>query len=295
MKRRLHCIPKPCLEKNLLYLLLPKQLDPLPLHLYPRKQQLPTPHRHHSWPEMNCMPGRSTQDQPSSLLLGLPQDLRIEIAACVGATSERPLANLRNLRGTCSTMRHVCGHSDVGRLLSIEGIRDEISWVCNPTAYKTFLAMLSGLGNPEACFLSGIKAFFIEHRGYNDLRRATRVGMMRRPIYTPSCSTETMAVPPPTTLQRGIWGRLRAAAVRRWGGWATRGVCLCARRSRVRSTTRLGAFGVNRCCLRHRCAANSRAQAPAAAAAWKKDGFKFLCFAAKTVGCIARWWSSYRE
>jgi hypothetical protein len=31
--------------------------------------------------------------------------------------------------------------------------------------------MLSGLGNPEACFLSGIKAFFIKHRGYNDLRR----------------------------------------------------------------------------------------------------------------------------
>jgi hypothetical protein len=30
--------------------------------------------------------------------------------------------------------------------------------------------MLSGLGNPKACFLSGIKAFFIEHRGYNDLR-----------------------------------------------------------------------------------------------------------------------------
>jgi hypothetical protein len=30
--------------------------------------------------------------------------------------------------------------------------------------------MLTGHGNPEACFLSGIKAFFIEHRGYNDLR-----------------------------------------------------------------------------------------------------------------------------
>jgi hypothetical protein len=60
--------------------------------------------------------------------------------------------------------------------LSIEGIRDEISWVWNPTAYKAFLAMLSGLGNPEACFLSGIKAFFIEHRGYNDLRRATEGG-----------------------------------------------------------------------------------------------------------------------
>jgi hypothetical protein len=36
--------------------------------------------------------------------------------------------------------------------------------------------MLSGLGNPEACFLSGIKAFFIEHRGYNDFRRATEGG-----------------------------------------------------------------------------------------------------------------------
>jgi hypothetical protein len=30
-----------------------------------------------------------------------------------------------------------------------------------------------------------------------------RVGMMRRPIYTPSCSTETMAVPPLTTPRRG--------------------------------------------------------------------------------------------
>jgi hypothetical protein len=36
--------------------------------------------------------------------------------------------------------------------------------------------MLSGLGNPEACFLSGIKAFFIKHRGYNDLRRIAEGG-----------------------------------------------------------------------------------------------------------------------
>jgi hypothetical protein len=73
-------------------------------------------------------------------------------------------------------MRRVCGHDDIARRLSIEGIRDEISWVWNPIAYKTFLAMLSGLGNLEACFLSGINAFFIEHKGYNDLRRATEGG-----------------------------------------------------------------------------------------------------------------------
>jgi hypothetical protein len=36
--------------------------------------------------------------------------------------------------------------------------------------------MLSGLGNPEPCFLSGIKAFFIEHRGYNDLWRVAKGG-----------------------------------------------------------------------------------------------------------------------
>jgi hypothetical protein len=73
-------------------------------------------------------------------------------------------------------MRRVCGHSDISRRLSIEGIRDEISWVWNSTTYKAFFAMLSSLGNPEACFLSGIKAFFIEHRGYNDLRRVTEGG-----------------------------------------------------------------------------------------------------------------------
>jgi hypothetical protein len=36
--------------------------------------------------------------------------------------------------------------------------------------------MLSGLGNLEACFLFGIKAFFIEHRGYNDLWYTTEGG-----------------------------------------------------------------------------------------------------------------------
>jgi hypothetical protein len=85
-----------------------------------------------------------------------------------------------------------------------------------------------------------------------------------------------MAVPPLTTPRRGTWGGSRAAAVRRRDGWATRVVCLCARRPDVHSTTRLGAFAVNRCRLRHRCAPISRVQALAAASAWKKDGFEFL-------------------
>jgi hypothetical protein len=58
----------------------------------------------------------------------------------------------------------MCGNGDVGQHLSIEGIRDEISWVWNPTAYKEFLALLTGLGNLEACFFSGIKSVFMENR-----------------------------------------------------------------------------------------------------------------------------------
>jgi hypothetical protein len=98
----------------------------------------------------------------------------------------------------------------------------------------------------------------------------------------------------PLRNQRGTWDGSRAVAVRRRDGWAMRGVCLCARRPRVRSTTWLDAFVVNCCRLQHRCAAISRAHATAVAAAWKNDGFKFLYFAPKTVGCAAKWWSSHR-
>jgi hypothetical protein len=124
---------------------------------------------------MNNIPGRSRRHQPS-LLLDLPQDLRIEIAARVGATSEWPFADLNNLRDTCSTMCHVCGHRDVGRCLSIEGIRDDMSSVWDPTAYKAFLAMMTDLGNPEASFFYGIKAVFMENRESNDLRRTAEGG-----------------------------------------------------------------------------------------------------------------------
>jgi hypothetical protein len=90
-------------------------------------------------------------------------------------------------------MRRVCGHGDVDRRLSIEGIRDEISWVWNPTAYKAFLAMLSGLGNPEACFLSG----------YNDLQRAAEGGHDVAAYLYAILLYRDNGGAPPTTLQRG--------------------------------------------------------------------------------------------
>jgi hypothetical protein len=73
-------------------------------------------------------------------------------------------------------MCRVCNNGNVGRRLSIEGIRDEISSVWDPTAYKAFHAMLADLGNLEACFFSRIKVVLIENRGCNVLRCATNGG-----------------------------------------------------------------------------------------------------------------------
>jgi hypothetical protein len=63
--------------------------------------------------------------------------------------------------------------------------------------------MLTGLGHPGAFFLSGIKAFFIEHRAYNDLRRATEGGHDAAAYLYAILLQETMVVPLPTTPQRG--------------------------------------------------------------------------------------------
>jgi hypothetical protein len=165
-------------------------------------------------------------------------------------------------------MRRVCGHDDVGRRLSIEGIRDEISWVWNPTTYKAFLSMLSGLGNPEACFLSGIKAFFIEHRGYNDRRRAAEGGHDAAAYLYAILLYKDNGGAAADDTAKGYMRRVAGGGSTTSSRWMSNEECLPLRgRPRVRSTTRLGAFGVNRCRLQHRCVAITRAQAPAAAAA----------------------------
>jgi hypothetical protein len=177
-------------------------------------------------------------------------------------------------------MRRVCGHGDVGRRLSIEGIRDEISWVWNPTAYKPFLAMLTGLWNPEACFLSRIKAFFIKHMGYNDLRRAAKGGHDAAAyLYAMLLYRDNGGAAADDTV-KGYMRQVAGGGSTTSSRWLSNEGCMPLREN--------FAFGMNRCHLRHRCAAIS-AEAPAAATAWKKDGFEFLCFAAKTVGCAAKW------
>jgi hypothetical protein len=183
----------------------------------------------------------------------------------------------------------MCGHGDVGRRLSIEGIRDEISWVWYPTTYKAFLAMLIDLGNPEACFFSGIKVVFMESRGHNDLWCATEGGhdvtayLYAILLYrTWRCRRRRHR----ETVHEAGRGRRQYDVEMA----EQRGVSAFAREGHACDPLlELAHLRVNRCRLRHRCAAIRRAQETAAAAAWIKDGFKFLCFVAKTVGSTTKW------
>jgi hypothetical protein len=228
--------------------------------------------------------------QLSSLLLGLPQDLRIEIAARVGTTSERPLADLRSLRGTCSTMRRVCGHGDVGRCLSIEGIQNEISWVWNPTAYKAFLAMLSGLGNLEACLLSRIEAFFIKHRGYDDLWHTVEGGQDAAAYLYAILLYRDNGGAAANDTAKGYMRRVAGGGSMTSSRWLSNEGCLPLREKAASalhySTWRIWGEPLPP-------SAQVRGDQPCAGigggCSVEKDGFEFLYFAAKTIGCAAKW------
>jgi hypothetical protein len=179
----------------------------------------------------------------------------------------------------------MCGHGNVGRRLSIEGIRDEISWVWNPTAYKAFLAMLSGLGNPEACFLSGIKAFFIEHRGYNDLRRAAEGGHDAAAyLYAILLYRDNGGATADDTA-KGYMRRVAGGGSTTSSRWLSNEGCLplCEKAMRALhySTWRIWGEPLPP-------PAQVRDDQPCAGTSGscsvEKDGFEFLCFAAKTVG-----------
>jgi hypothetical protein len=186
-------------------------------------------------------------------------------------------------------MRRVCDHGDVGRHLWIEGIRDEISWVWNPTTYKAFLAMLSGLGNPEACFLSGIKAFFIKHRGYNDLRCAAEGGHDAAAyLYAILLYRDNGGAAAADTM-KGYMRRVAGGGCRT-SRWLSNEECLLLRDKAARalhySTWRIwGEPLLPPAQVRgdQSCASTD------GGCSVEKDGFKFLCFAAKTVGCTAKW------
>ncbi|OEL19191.1 hypothetical protein BAE44_0019790 [Dichanthelium oligosanthes] len=113
----------------------------------------------------------------ASLTHALPHDMAVEIAGHVAATSPRPVDDLCSLRATCRAIRAACGDRAVGRRVALER-EGAMRWSDNER-YLAVVGGLSGAGNPEACFLSGLTLVFT-HRcarpGSDLLARAAVAG-----------------------------------------------------------------------------------------------------------------------
>ena len=91
----------------------------------------------------------------------LPIDVQIEIAGHLAMTSDRPMDDLRSLWVTCSSMRRICGDPAVGQHLALDRFRRG-RMSANLVNYYALLASLTQVGNPDACFLTGIQTIFME-------------------------------------------------------------------------------------------------------------------------------------
>ncbi|RLN40334.1 hypothetical protein C2845_PM01G43410 [Panicum miliaceum] len=67
--------------------------------------------------------------------------------------------DLRALRATCRRMLRVCGEPKVGRCVALGRFADDMSWG-DPVGYATLIGHLTKVGNPEACFLTGMEVAF---------------------------------------------------------------------------------------------------------------------------------------
>ena len=63
---------------------------------------------------------------PTLLLLALPDELAIEIASHLAATSEWPMDDLHSLRVTCSSMRCICDNPTIGRRVALDQCRRKL-------------------------------------------------------------------------------------------------------------------------------------------------------------------------
>jgi hypothetical protein len=145
--------------------------------------------------------------------------------------------------------------------------------------------MLTGLGHLQACFLFGIKAFLIELREYNDLQCATEDGHDAAAyLYAILLYRDNGGAAAADTVK---WYMRRVAG----GGsttsrWLSNVRCLPLREKAARAlhslTWRIWGEPLPppaQVCGDQSCIGNG------GGCGVEKDGFKFLCFAAKTVVC----------
>ena len=116
----------------------------------------------------------------ASRLVQLPMELTIEIASYVAAQSEDAMADLGNLRTTCKAMCVVCGAAKVVRRLALRHVLRRRFYL-GPEYRGTLITGLATIGNPEACFRSGMCLVFGKQHGaimpcLDLLRRAAKAG-----------------------------------------------------------------------------------------------------------------------
>ncbi|RLN13307.1 hypothetical protein C2845_PM09G16950 [Panicum miliaceum] len=98
---------------------------------------------------------------PVSSLTDLPEEIHIDVAARVVASSSFPMADLRRLRGPCSVMRdRVCGAPLVRRSLNL---RRALRQLDNAETRERLIAKTYTTGNLEARFVKGMRVVFREH------------------------------------------------------------------------------------------------------------------------------------
>uniref|UniRef100_K3ZNZ4 F-box domain-containing protein n=1 Tax=Setaria italica TaxID=4555 RepID=K3ZNZ4_SETIT len=87
-------------------------------------------------------------------------EVLIDIAGHVAVTSLQPMDDLHNLRAVCRVMHRVCGDPSIGRRMALITMYwEDMQWN-EPDRYHALLALLVGVGNPEACTIKGIVDFF---------------------------------------------------------------------------------------------------------------------------------------
>ena len=98
---------------------------------------------------------------PTRSLPVLPEDMLIEVAARVAASSSSPMADLHCLCGACALVRdRVCGASLVHRSLNLSRVlmRSEDAGTREQLIANTYAA-----GNLVAHFIQGMRVFFGQH------------------------------------------------------------------------------------------------------------------------------------
>ena len=100
---------------------------------------------------------------PTSSLLVLPEEMLVEVAARIAASSSSPMADLRRLRGTCALVRDmVCGAALVRRSLNLSRALQQTD---DAETHERLIANTYAAGNLEARFIQGMRVFFRQHGG----------------------------------------------------------------------------------------------------------------------------------